>query len=292
MSTRSVIWDMALYNGLTSSYGLDAVFDEVADEVLREALTQELMVPFLAMMERMYVSSVSWDRYTTECPIVNILREDVDYLIDTVKAVARKFEGHPYLAQGLRAFIRLIDDFDWQDFPVYRDGRLEWKESILRSDYYTESDVLERPEWVEQMTGVTIDREPILRRERGRLAEAIIQLIVGFGQPEEQKPSIERIEWISSVAAFEHVFSTLAARGYFKLSKKGGKKGEANLKHFSRQLLSLFDVPGEGGRRVTAEQLRVRLSPGAENKLAGVKQKKFQIPQAGELIIPPAEDLE
>ncbi len=107
--------------------------------------------------------------------------------------------------------------------------------------------------------------------------------------PERQ---LERIEWGSSTAAFAHIFRTLTERGYFPMPRKGGKENEPNVTAFARILLQAFDVKGEGGKSLTAEQLRVRLADAAPRPLADTKRGKFQIPQAGELIVPKAEELE
>ena len=110
--------------------------------------------------------------------------------------------------------------------------------------------------------------------------------------------STERIVWTSSTAAFEYIFSTLAARGYFKIPPKRGKEGEPNLTALARALLLAFDVKGEGEgegkdrKSLNAEQLRVRFSPGSEGKLTVTKQGKFQIPASNELVIPNVDELE
>lgn len=109
--------------------------------------------------------------------------------------------------------------------------------------------------------------------------------------PTEQRP-MERLEWIPSTAAFDYIFSTLAARGYFKIPGKRGKEGEPNLTALARALLLAFDVKGKDGNSLNAEQLRVRLHPKSEGKLTDTKQSRFQIPASNELVIPNADELE
>lgn len=102
----------------------------------------------------------------------------------------------------------------------------------------------------------------------------------------------ERLPWTSSTNAFAHIFTTLSTRGYFPMPRKGGKMNEPNFTAFARVLLQAFDVKGEDGKSLTAEQLRVRLTDAAPRPLAETKKAKFQIPEKGELIVPNAEELE
>lgn len=102
----------------------------------------------------------------------------------------------------------------------------------------------------------------------------------------------DRLKWKSSTAAFVHIFNTLAAGGYFDLPTKGGKGNDPNTAAFARMLLQAFDVPGKDGNPITSEVLRVRLADGAPGQLAEAKAAKFQIPDAGALIVPNAGELE
>lgn len=102
----------------------------------------------------------------------------------------------------------------------------------------------------------------------------------------------ERLPWESSTNAFAYIFTTLSARGYFPMPRKGGKLNEPNFTAFARVLLQAFDLKGEDGESLTPEQLRVRLTDAAPRPLAETKKAKFQIPDKGELIVPNAEELE
>lgn len=102
----------------------------------------------------------------------------------------------------------------------------------------------------------------------------------------------DRLKWKSSTAAFVHIFNTLAAGGYFDLPTKGGKGNDPNTAAFARMLLQAFDVPGKDGNPITSEMLRVRLADRAPGQLAEAKAAKFQIPDAGALIVPNAGELE
>lgn len=107
-----------------------------------------------------------------------------------------------------------------------------------------------------------------------------------------ENPSMERLVWTSSTAAFAHIFTTLSAAGYYPMPRKGGKGNEPNFTGLARILLQAFDVKGEDGKSLTAEQLRVRLTDAAPRPLADTKKAKFQIPDASALVIPNAEELE
>ncbi len=102
----------------------------------------------------------------------------------------------------------------------------------------------------------------------------------------------ERLKWKSSTAAFAYIFRTLAAQGYFDLPRKGGKGNDPNTAAFARMLLQAFEIPGKDGNPITPEVLRVRLADGAPGRLADTKAAKFQIPAAGELIVPDAGEME
>ncbi len=102
----------------------------------------------------------------------------------------------------------------------------------------------------------------------------------------------DRLPWTSSTAAFAHIFTTLSTAGYFPIPRKGGKNNEPNFTGLARVLLQAFDVKGEDGISLTAEQLRVRLTDAAPRPLAETKKAKFQIPEASVLIVPETKKLE
>lgn len=131
-----------------------------------------------------------------------------------------------------------------------------------------------------------------LRVEFGQRLEEIAAALNSGRVAAAPARSTERLEWIPSTAAFEYIFSTLAKRGYFKITAKGGKEGEPNLTAFARALLLAFDVKGKDGNSLNAEQLRVRLSPGSRGKLSETNEGRFQIPASNELVIPNADELE
>lgn len=124
---------------------------------------------------------------------------------------------------------------------------------------------------------------------------AIRQVVEGIAKMNGGVPDalpMERLEWRSSTAAFVYIFNTLAERGYLDIPRKGGKEGERNLAAFARALLQAFDVKGGGGKSLTPEQLRVRLSSGSPGQLADTKRAKIQIPQSSELVIPDVGEME
>lgn len=132
------------------------------------------------------------------------------------------------------------------------------------------------------------------------LKKGILVIIATLPQPDPSpttgttatQGTTDRLKWKSSTAAFVHIFNTLAAGGYFDLPTKGGKGNDPNTAAFARMLLQAFDVPGKDGNPITSEVLRVRLSDGAPGQLAEAKAAKFQIPDAGALIVPNAGELE
>lgn len=168
---------------------------------------------------------------------------------------------------------------------------------------------VERLRYKERWVGVDAEEQDLERAISGALLGHIFratELRNAFGQRLEEiaaalnsgrvaaapARSTERLEWIPSTAAFEYIFSTLAKRGYFKITAKGGKEGEPNLTAFARALLLAFDVKGKDGNSLNAEQLRVRLSPGSRGKLSETNEGRFQIPASNELVIPNADELE
>lgn len=131
-----------------------------------------------------------------------------------------------------------------------------------------------------------------LRVEFGQRLEEIAAALNSGRVAAAPARSTERLEWIPSTAAFEYIFSTLAARGYFKIPTRRGKEGEPNLTALARALLLAFDVKGKDRNSLNAEQLRVRLSPGSRGKLSETNEGRFQIPASNELVIPNADELE
>lgn len=136
-------------------------------------------------------------------------------------------------------------------------------------------------------------REYVLRRERHQLAERLGALLSNtsrIAMPTGTVSDMEKIKWLSTTSAFCYIMNTLAQQGYIQLPTVGGKENDANITAFARILLKAFHL-GEGEKGVTVDQLRIRLSEGGPRPLAKSKAGKFQIPEKGELVIPPATEM-
>ena len=136
-------------------------------------------------------------------------------------------------------------------------------------------------------------REFVLRRERHHLAErlgALLSTTSRIEMPTDRASDMEKIKWLSTTSAFCYIMNTLAQQGYIQLPTVGGKENDANITAFARILLKAFHL-GEGEKGVTVDQLRVRLSEGGPRPLATTKAGRFQIPEKGELVIPPATEM-
>lgn len=242
------------------------------------------------------------DRMRTLCTEEKqLLRGKLHDLGNEVERYVGNNAAHALIAERLGWMIGQVEA--WEPETFHSDNAMDMPQE-LRSAI-----AMERVRYSERWKGFSeVERtaEVMLARHLlGYIVEAT-ELRVEFGQRLEEiaaalnsgrvaaapARSTERLEWIPSTAAFEYIFSTLAKRGYFKITAKGGKEGEPNLTAFARALLLAFDVKGKDGNSLNAEQLRVRLSPGSRGKLSETNEGRFQIPASNELVIPNADELE
>lgn len=136
----------------------------------------------------------------------------------------------------------------------------------------------------------TIALFPVLANTEFRLRRALQRLRT---EPRWAEPiTTARLKWKSSINAFAFIFNELAKKGYFILPAQGGKKGDASVTGYARILLQAFELVGADGKPLSAERLRVPLSPSFHRPLAESKAAKFQLPSPGELIFPEAKDIE
>jgi hypothetical protein len=252
---------------------------------------REMLEKFEELINGLYTSSLHWQRHEEEAPSLIYVRKEFGDWLTHLKGFLQKHEDHPELNEFLAALKQVVLDYKFQDKPVMVDGRLDLKQSRLRSDF----PLLDDARGMSQVEDLASDREHVLGIERIELWDRVERLIGDLGHKRAGSKTAtnghERLKWKSSIAAFEYIITTLAKQGYFDIPKKGGKNGEPNLAALARALLLAFELGGKDEQPLSIEKLRLRLSPGSESKLSASNQDKFQIPDHRALIIPPIEDL-
>ncbi len=253
-----------------------------------ESFGREMLEKFEELIDGFYTSSLRWQRHEEEVPSLIYVRKEFGDWLTHLKGFLQKHEDHPELNEFLAGLKQVVLDYKFQDKPVMVDGRLDLKQSRLRSDF----PLLDDARGNSQVEELASDREHVLGIERIELWDRVERLIGDLGHKRAGSSSAavsnERLTWKGSIAEFEFIFSTLAAKGYFEIPMKGGKVGERNNTAMARALMQCFDIRVDG-KETTVENLRQRFSPGSPSKLSESKRNRYNIPGPGELVIPPSE---
>lgn len=93
-------------------------------------------------------------------------------------------------------------------------------------------------------------------------------------------PTLNRIPWTCSTAAYVHIVKELLQRGYIAAPDMNGKEGEANITELFRRLSQAFIVTGSKGSELPPDELQRRFDGRA---IAQAKALRLTFPEAKEV---------